>query len=131
MSSVNRPLSPHIEVYRPQLTSLMSIFNRATGLALSIGTVFLVWQLLAAASGPAAFADFQALAGSWIGLLVLIGWSLSLFYHLTNGIRHLVWDAGYGFDMPTAYRSGHLVLVATLALTVIAWLAALIIWGGK
>ena len=131
MSSVNRPLSPHIEVYRPQLTSLMSIFNRATGLVLSIGTVFLVWQLLAAASGPVEFAQFQALAGSWIGLLVLVGWSLSLFYHLTNGIRHLVWDAGYGFDLPTTYRSGHLVLVATVALTVIAWLGALMIWGGK
>jgi succinate dehydrogenase / fumarate reductase cytochrome b subunit len=131
MSSVNRPLSPHIEVYRPQLTSLMSIFNRATGLALSIGTVFLVWQLLAAASGPAAFAEFQALAGSWIGLLVLIGWSLSLFYHLTNGIRHLLWDAGWGFDLVTTYRTGQLVVVATLALTAAAWIAAILVWGGR
>ena len=130
MSIVNRPLSPHLEVYKPQLTSLMSIFNRLTGLALSVGTLFFVWQLLAAASGPAAFAWFQALAGSWIGLAALFGWTLSLFYHLTNGIRHLVWDAGYGFDLATTYRTGQLVIVASLALTIIAWIGGFIVRGG-
>jgi len=131
MSIVNRPLSPHLEVYKPQLTSLMSIFNRLTGLALSVGTVFFVWQLLAAASGPAEFASFRALAGSWIGLTALFGWSLSLFYHLLNGIRHLAWDAGWGFDLATTYRTGQLVIAGTLALTAIAWIGGLIVWGGR
>jgi succinate dehydrogenase / fumarate reductase cytochrome b subunit len=129
MPTVQRPLSPHLEVYRPQLTSLMSIFNRLTGIALSVGTIFFVWQLLAAASGPAAFASFQGLAGSWIGLAALFGWTLSFVYHLLNGVRHLLWDAGWGFDLGTTYRSGLVVLVATLALTVLAWIVALIVWG--
>jgi len=131
MSIVNRPLSPHLEVYKPQLTSLMSIFNRLTGIALSLGTLFLVWQLLAAATGPAAFATFQSLAGSWIGIAVLVGWSISLFYHLLNGIRHLLWDAGWGFDLATTYKTGQAVVVGTVALTLIAWIAALIVWGGR
>ncbi|MGB8843937.1 MAG: succinate dehydrogenase, cytochrome b556 subunit [Aliidongia sp.] len=131
MPTVNRPLSPHLEVYKPQLTSLMSIFNRLTGLALSVGTIFFVWQLLAAATGPAAFASFQHLAGSWLGIAALFGWTLSFFYHLANGIRHLLWDAGHGYDLATTYRTGQLVIVATLALTVLAWIAALIIWGGR
>jgi succinate dehydrogenase / fumarate reductase cytochrome b subunit len=129
MTTVNRPLSPHLEVYKPQMTSLMSIFNRLTGLALSVGTVFFVWQLLAAASGPQAFASFQNLAGSWIGLTALFGWSVSLVYHLLNGVRHLLWDAGWGFDLDTTYRTGQLVIVLTLALTAIVWIAALIVWG--
>ena len=131
MPTVNRPLSPHLEVYKPQLTSLMSIFNRLTGLALSVGTIFFVWQLLAAATGPAAFAAFQHLAGSWLGIAALFGWSLSFFYHLANGIRHLLWDAGHGYDLATTYRTGQFVLVATLVLTLLAWIAALIIWGGR
>ncbi|HVJ54418.1 MAG TPA: succinate dehydrogenase, cytochrome b556 subunit [Aliidongia sp.] len=131
MPSVNRPLSPHLQVYRPQLTSILSISHRLMGLALSVGTVFLVWQLVAAASGPAEYATFQGLAGSWLGLLLLVGWSFALFYHLANGIRHLVWDAGYGFDLATTYRSGQIVVVAAIALTVIAWIVALGIWGGR
>jgi succinate dehydrogenase / fumarate reductase cytochrome b subunit len=130
MTTVNRPLSPHLEVYKPQLTSLMSIFNRLTGLALSVGALFFVWQLLAAASGPAAFASFQGLAGSWIGLAALFGWTISLFYHLLNGVRHLLWDAGWGFDLGTAYWTGHIVLIATLALTILAWAVALIFFWG-
>jgi succinate dehydrogenase / fumarate reductase cytochrome b subunit len=131
MSIVNRPLSPHLEVYKPQLTSLMSIFNRLTGLALTIGTVFFVWQLLAAASGPEEFAAFQGLAHSWIGIAALIGWTLSLFYHLVNGIRHLLWDAGWGFDLATTYLTGQLVIVATVVLTLLAWIVALIVWGAR
>ena len=131
MSIVNRPLSPHLDVYKPQLTSLMSIFNRLTGIALSLGTLFLVWQLLAAATGPAEFSTFQGLAGSWIGIAVLVGWSISLFYHLLNGIRHLLWDTGWGFDLATTYKTGQAVVVGTVALTIIAWIAALAVWGGK
>lgn len=128
MSIANRPLSPHLQVYKPQVTSILSISHRITGIALSVGSVFLVWQLLAAASGPDAFETFQSFAGSWIGLLVLLAWSASIFFHLANGIRHLIWDAGFGFELEETYRSGRIAVIATVALTVIAWLAALLVW---
>jgi succinate dehydrogenase / fumarate reductase cytochrome b subunit len=120
-----RPLSPHLQIYRPQLTSILSITHRGTGIALAVGTLLLVCWLIAAATGPQAFASLQSFMGSWLGLLLLFGWSASLFYHLANGIRHLFWDAGLGFDLKTAYASGWLVLAATAALTLIAWVIAL------
>ncbi|HWK43160.1 MAG TPA: succinate dehydrogenase, cytochrome b556 subunit [Stellaceae bacterium] len=129
MSIVNRPLSPHLQVYKPQITSILSISHRATGLALSVGTLLLVWWLVAAASGEAAYLSVAGFVGSWFGLLLLFGWSVSLFYHLANGIRHLFWDMGYGFEIQTAYRSGYAVLIATVALTLIAWIAGLASWG--
>ena len=131
MPIANRPLSPHLQVYKPQLTSVLSISHRATGIALSAGTLYLVWQLLAAANGPDAYEIFQGFAGSWLGLLVLLGWSVSLFYHLLNGIRHLFWDAGYGFTLEATYKSGRWVMVGTVALTIVAWVAGLGAWGGK
>ena len=131
MPTANRPLSPHLQVYKPQLTSVLSISHRATGIALSVGALYLVWQLLAAASGPDAYEVFQSFAGSWLGLLVLLGWSVCLFYHLLNGIRHLVWDAGYGFTLEATYKSGRWVLVGTAVLTIVAWVAGLGAWGGK
>src|SRR5436190_23067696 len=84
-----RPLSPHLQIYRPQLTSILSITHRAAGVALAVGTLLLVYWVVAAASGPAAYATAQACIGSWIGRLVLFGWSAALVYHLANGIRHL------------------------------------------
>ena len=120
----DRPLSPHLQVYKPQLTSVLSILHRATGIALSVGTLLLVWWLVAAASSPAAFESVQAFIASWLGRLLLFGWTFSLFYHLCNGIRHLFWDAGRGFDLPAAYASGWFVVLASVALTVIAW-----VWG--
>ncbi len=130
MSSANRPLSPHLQVYRPQLTSILSISHRVTGLALSAGTLMLIWQLIAAASGPDAFDTFQAFEGSWIGIIVLHGWSVALFYHLCNGIRHLIWEEGAGLDLPTDYKSGMFVLNATVVLTVLTWIVALAMKGG-
>ncbi|MGQ0663722.1 MAG: succinate dehydrogenase, cytochrome b556 subunit [Pseudomonadota bacterium] len=124
-----RPLSPHLQIYRWQLTSVMSITHRASGVALAAGTLLLVWWLVAAASGPGAFAFVQAFLGSWFGLLLLLGWSLALFYHLANGIRHLFWDAGYGFELATVYASGWAVIAATLILTLAAWLIGLS-WRG-
>src|SRR5258708_21896065 len=97
-----RPLSPHLQVYRPQLTSVLSITHRATGVALAIGTLLLVWWLLAAATGPEQFAVVQAVLGSWIGRLLLLGWTWALFYHLANGIRHLFLDAGRGLELKPA-----------------------------
>lgn len=116
-----RPLSPHLQIYRWQITMLMSIAHRITGIALAVGTLLLVWWLVALAAGPAAFAQAQGFIGSWFGLLLLFGWSVALFYHLCNGIRHLVWDAGRGFEISSMYASGYAVLAATAALTVIAW----------
>ncbi len=127
----NRPLSPHLQVYKPQLTSVMSITHRATGVALAVGTLLLVWWIAAAAIGPDAFAQVQAFMGSWFGLLLLFGWSVALFYHLGNGIRHLFWDAGYGYNIENAYRSGWAVVAATAVLTVLAWIAGLVVLGGQ
>jgi len=120
----NRPLSPHLQIYKPQLTSVLSILHRATGIALAIGTLLLAWWLIAAAAGPAAYAGVQGFLGHWIGRVLLFGWSFALFYHLCNGLRHLVWDAGYGLDLQTAYRSGWAAVIVAAALTLVAW-----IWG--
>lgn len=126
-----RPLSPHLQIYRWQLTMLLSIAHRATGLALVAGTLLLAWWIIAAAAGPDAFAAAQAFIGSWFGRLLLFGWSLSLFFHLAAGIRHLFWDAGYGYEIATAYRSGYAVIAATAVLTLAAWIAAYMVMGGR
>jgi succinate dehydrogenase / fumarate reductase, cytochrome b subunit len=131
MPIANRPLSPHLQVYKLPLTALMSISHRGTGIALSAGTLYLVWQLLAAASGPDAYEIFRRFAGSWLGLLVLFGWSVSLFYHLMNGIRHLVWDAGLAFTLDATDKANRLVLAGTVILTVVAWVAGIAAWGVK
>ena len=129
MAQAERPLSPHLQVYKPQLTSVLSIIHRLTGVGLAVGTLFLTWWLIAAAMGPEAFAFTQWFYGSWLGYLVLLGFSVSLFYHLCNGIRHLFWDAGYGFEIETLYRSGWTVLAATVALTASAWIVGLKVAG--
>ncbi|MBT5432747.1 MAG: succinate dehydrogenase, cytochrome b556 subunit [Alphaproteobacteria bacterium] len=125
----NRPLSPHLQVYRPQITSVLSIMHRATGIVLSLGTVFLVLWLMAAASGPEAFELAQACAGSWLGYLFLFGFSVCLFYHLLNGIRHLFWDAGHGFELGTVTRTGWAVILGTIGLTAVAWVLGLTVTG--
>ena len=121
-STVRRPLSPHLQVYDMlQLTSALSIAGRITGAAWAVGLVLLVWWLVAAASGPSAFAQVQWFLSSWIGLLGLFGMTAAAWYHTLNGVRHLAWDAGYGYDIPTTYRSGKLVLVGTVVLTLLTW----------
>jgi len=122
MSSGNRPLSPHLQVYRFQWTMLLSISHRITGVGLAVGTLLLVYWLAAAAAGPEAFETAQAVVGSFIGRLFLFGWTFALFYHLCNGIRHLVWDAGYGFELEDAYRSGLAVVGVSAALTLFSWI---------
>jgi succinate dehydrogenase / fumarate reductase cytochrome b subunit len=128
MKSVARPLSPHLQIYRWQLTSVLSILHRATGIALAVGTLFLVCWLIAAASGPEAYERLQGFNGSWLGLLLLLGWSFALFYHLCNGIRHLGWDSGWGLDLPTTYKTGWTVVAASAALTLIAWILGFGYW---
>jgi len=129
MTQAERPLSPHLQVYRWQLTSVLSILHRATGAALSLGTILLVCWLMAAAEGPEAYAGMQGFLRSWLGLLLLFGWSVALFYHLCNGIRHLWWDTGRGLELKSVYAGGWAVLAATAVLTIIAWLLGLSGWG--
>ena len=125
MSAERRPLSPHLQIYKPQLTSVLSISHRITGVGLAAGTLLLTWWLLAAAAGPEAFATVQGVLGSWIGYLILFGFSYALMYHLCNGVRHLFWDAGRGFELPTVYKTGWAVVIGSAALTVIAWAIAI------
>lgn len=121
MPSQNRPLSPHLQVYRLHLIMLVSGGHRISGLGLLLGTLLLVYWLAAAASGPEAFDLAQTLIGSFIGRLFLFGWSFALFYHLCTGIRHLVWDTGHGFALADAQRSAIAVLVASVLLTMASW----------
>jgi succinate dehydrogenase / fumarate reductase cytochrome b subunit len=128
----SRPLSPHLQIYKPQLTSVLSITHRITGVGLSVGTLLLVAWIAAAAKGPDAFAIVSGFMRNPIGLLLLFGWSVALFYHLANGIRHLFWDAGYGFEIETAYRSGWIVVGATIGLTALTWIAGIaMMLGGR
>jgi len=130
METRNRPLSPHLQIYRPQITSVMSISHRVSGVALSVGSLLLIYWLVALAAGPEAHAGAQTVLGSWFGRLVLFAFTLALFYHLCNGIRHLFWDAGHGFQMASVYRSGYAVLAASAGLTVLVWVTALIAGRG-
>jgi len=125
---VNRPLSPHLQVYRPQITSGVSIFNRLTGVALCAGTLLLVWWLAGAATSDAAYATVSAFMRSWFGLLILFGWTASLWFHFLGGIRHLMWDAGRGYDLPTVHATGWGVIGGTAVLTALTW--AVVVVGG-
>jgi succinate dehydrogenase / fumarate reductase cytochrome b subunit len=129
MTQAERPLSPHLQIYKWPLTMATSILHRATGIALAGGTIFLVWWLVAAASGDQAFAPAQWFFGSWLGLVFLFGWCFCFFYHLANGIRHLVWDAGYGFAIESAYRASQIVIAAAIVLTLVAFIAGLSVRG--
>lgn len=126
MAQDDRPLSPHLQVYRPQFTSVLSILHRLTGIALGLGAVLLAGWLAALAAGPKCFAAVQALLGSWLGYLVLVGFTWALCYHLCNGIRHLFWDAGMGFELATARMSGYLTALASVVLTALAWIAGIL-----
>src|ERR1700730_16992768 len=129
MRSADRPISPHLQIYRWQLTSVLSILHRAAGVWLSIGAVILVWWLVAAASRPDGYDGGADFLPSWFGVLLLFGWSVALFYHLCNGIRHLVWDTGHALDLKSTYLGGWFVLGGTAALTVIAWGAVISGWA--
>jgi succinate dehydrogenase / fumarate reductase cytochrome b subunit len=127
---VRRPLSPHAGIYRWPITMVASILNRITAVALSVGSLLLVWWLVAAADGPAAFARVQSFVASPIGLLLLLGWTASLFYHLFAGLRHLAWDLGYGFAKPTLNPVSWAVLGLTVVATAGVWIAAYAEMGG-
>jgi succinate dehydrogenase / fumarate reductase cytochrome b subunit len=124
MSTDNRPLSPHLQVYRPQLTAVLSITHRMTGVALAVGTLVLVYWLVSAAGGAESYRAAQAVLDSWLVKLLLFGWTFALYYHLANGLRHLYWDTGNGFDLETVYLSGKIVVGTAAVLTVLTWIIA-------
>ena len=126
-SLVRRPLSPHLQVYRPQLTSILSIMNRVTGLAASAGTLLLVLWLIAAATGPVAFDRVQWFIGSPLGLFMLFGWTASLFYHFFGGLRHLAWDAGWGYELDRTHMTGWAAIIASAICTVLVWVVGLVV----
>lgn len=120
-----RPLSPHLQVYKLPITAMMSILHRMTGAALAVGTILVVAILFAAATGEGAYNDVMDFAGSWFGMILLFGWSVALFYHTLNGIRHLIWDMGYLFKIKSAELAGYIILGSTGLLTIITWICAL------
>jgi succinate dehydrogenase / fumarate reductase cytochrome b subunit len=130
MSHSERPLSPHLQVYRWQITMTLSILHRATGVALALGAFVVAWWLIAVAAGGDTFVQFQACMGSMLGRIALFGFSFCLLYHLLNGIRHLLWDIGYGYEIPKVYATGLAVVVLSLILTATLWYCALHSGGG-
>ncbi len=119
MESVKRPLSPHLQVYKPQLTSILSITHRATGVFLSLGALLLTCWLVGLATSEQAFNNLQQYGSAWYGKIILTGFVFSLYFHLANGIRHLFWDVGLGLEISTTYKSGYAVIAFSIILTVV------------
>ncbi len=124
-SPADRPLSPHLQIYKPMLTMMMSIVHRATGAALYFGSLLLAWWLIAAAAGPDYFEFVNGLAGTLIGKIVLFGYTWTLIHHMLGGVRHFIWDTGKGFELPTIEFMARASLVASLGLTAIVWAVGL------
>ena len=124
-----RPLSPNIQIYRPQLTSVLSVANRITGVFLSACAVGLVGWLTAAASGPEVYSRVHGFIASWPGQILLLAATFAFFLHLCGGIRHLMWDTGRGFELRQIYASGWIVVAASLVLTLACWFASALIAG--
>lgn len=119
MNRGNRPLSPHLTIYRPQMSSMTSIFVRLTGIGLTLGFVLVIWWLLAAATGPDYFAFVDGLMTSWLGVLIMVVSLWALWYHALGGVRHLIWDMGYGFDLKTADMMGYVMIGGSFVLTLL------------
>jgi succinate dehydrogenase / fumarate reductase cytochrome b subunit len=124
-----RPLSPHLQIYRPMLTMMMSIAHRLTGMALYFGSVLFVWWLTAASMGAGYFGLVTDLFSSWPGQLVLIGFTWALLHHFLGGIRHLIWDTGRGLDLPTVERMAQLTLAGSIVLTIGLWIVVYLAKG--
>lgn len=125
--TVSRPLSPHMQVYRPQLTSVLSFSHRLSGLALSATSLLLVYWLAALAGGETAYQNAVSVLSAWWCQIILFLGTFALYFHLGNGIRHLYWDTGRGFDLPSVYTSGWTVVIAAAVLTVLTWIMLLVL----
>jgi len=119
-----RPLSPHLQIYRPMLTMMMSILHRITGSVLYVGILLLIWWLVAAARSDRAFAMAQGFFGHWFGQIILFGMSWALIHHALGGLRHLLWDTGRGFDLKTVEWLARANLIGGIALTIVLWVIA-------
>jgi succinate dehydrogenase / fumarate reductase cytochrome b subunit len=126
----NRPLSPHLQIYRPMLTMMMSIVHRITGAALYAGTLLLAWWLIAAANGPSSYAVFESFIGSLFGRAILFGYTWALIHHMLGGIRHLVWDLGYGFEPSEREVLTVATLAGSILLTIALWVIGYVAMGG-
>ena len=124
MASMNRPLSPHLQIYKPQLTSLLSITHRGTGIFLTLGALLISCWLVAVANGPDFFNALMGHVTSWYGQCLLFAFLFSLYFHLCNGVRHLFWDAGIGLEIDTTYISGYVAAGVSILLTIITWIMA-------
>ena len=122
--TASRPLSPHLQIYKPMLTMMMSIAHRITGVALYLGTLLVAWWLIAASTDAAYFGYVNDLLASPLGRLVLFGFSWALFHHMLGGLRHFIWDIGCGFELNTVEWMARLTLIGGLALTIIVWVLA-------
>jgi len=127
---IERPLSPHLQIYRPTLTMLMSIVHRITGSALYFGTLILAWCLVAAAAGPNAYAGVQWFMETLLVRLVLVGYTWALMHHMLGGIRHLIWDLGYGFGPSEREWLTVATLVGSVGLTIVIWFIGYLVMGG-
>jgi len=127
---IDRPLSPFM-TYRWTLTMAMSIVHRATGIALYVGTLLMAWWLIATASGPGAYANIQAFTSSWIGRVVVFGYTWALLHHMLGGIRHLIWDLGYGFGPSEREWLTRAALIGSITLTIVVWIVAYLVGGGR
>ena len=125
-----RPISPHLQIYKPMLTMVMSIFHRITGAALYFGMLLLAWWLLAAATGPNAYANVEWFMGSFVGRLVLFGYTWALLHHMLGGIRHLIWDTGRGFEPAEREVLTLATLIGSITLTFILWVVGYLVMGG-
>ena len=124
----NRPLSPHLQIYRMAPTMFVSITQRVTGIAMYFGTVLLAWWLLAAASGSGQFRVVRDLAGSWIGLVVLFGYTWALMFHALGGVRYFIWDSGRGMGKPARDQIAMANIVGSVVLTVVLWIVGVMVW---
>jgi len=123
-TSSRHPTSPHLQIYRLPLTALLSITHRATGVFLAIGAVLFIWVLATLSAGPESYANVQPILQSWFGQLVLFGITFSLYFHFCNGIRHLFWDVGMGFELETSDKTAKLAIVVSVILTIATWVVA-------
>jgi succinate dehydrogenase / fumarate reductase cytochrome b subunit len=129
-AGASRPLSPHLQIYKPMLTMMMSIAHRVTGAALYFGMLLFAWWLIAAAAGANTYAGFEAFMGSLIGRLILFGYTWALLHHLLGGIRHLIWDTLHGLEPAEREMLAAATLIGSIALTIVLWGVGYLVTGG-
>lgn len=124
--NTNHPVSPHLQIYKMPLTGLLSITHRMTGAVVSLGALLMVLVLVSVAGGPESYAQMQQHLSAWYGQIFLLGFTFALYFHFCNGIRHLIWDVGWGFELETVRKSALITITAAVVLTLVTWLVAIL-----